>query len=81
MFPSGHAASVMLCTLMVDRADAPRAHIALVVLTVAECLALLLCHAHYSIDIVGGLLLSYFVWHAYDHGRALAWLRRFVASP
>jgi len=81
MFPSGHAASVLLCMLLVDRRDAPVARTLLAILVVFECLALVLSHAHYSIDVVGGLLLSYFVWHEYDHGPLLRWLRQLVAAP
>lgn len=81
MFPSGHAASVLLCMLLVSKQDAPRARTALGALVVIECAALILSHAHYSIDVVGGLLLSYFVWHVYDHGRILGWLKRLVAGP
>jgi membrane-associated phospholipid phosphatase len=81
MFPSGHAASVLLCMLLVDRRDAPRARNVLAVLVVVESVALILSHAHYTIDVVGGLLLSYFVWHEYDHGPLLRWLKRLVAAP
>lgn len=62
-FPSGHAASVYLALLLVDRAQAPRIWTGLVVCLVVEIVALLVSHGHYSIDIVGGLLLSYFVFH------------------
>ena len=63
-FPSGHAASVMLCYLLVDGKQSPRIKAAMVVLLVVECMSLLLSHGHYSIDIIGGLWLSYFVYHA-----------------
>lgn len=62
-FPSGHAASVFLCFLLVDREEAPRVRLALGVCLVVEVVALLVSHGHYSIDIVGGLLLSYFVYN------------------
>jgi len=62
-FPSGHAASVYLAFLLVDREQAPGIRIALGVCLVVEIVALLVSHGHYSIDIVGGLLLSYFVFH------------------
>lgn len=64
-FPSGHAASVLLCLLLVDREQAPRLRAVLAALVVVEIASLLLSHGHYSIDIVGGLLLSYFVYHEF----------------
>jgi len=45
------------------------------VLLFAEVLALLVSHSHYSIDIVGGLLLGYFVYHQYYSGRTFDWLK------
>ena len=40
-----------------------------------EVVALLVSHSHYSIDIVGGLLLGYFVYYEYYRGRVFARLR------
>jgi membrane-associated phospholipid phosphatase len=63
-FPSGHVASLMLCFLLVDRDQSPRIKAGMAVLLVVECISLILSHGHYSMDIIGGLLLSYFVYHA-----------------
>lgn len=78
MFPSGHVATVALCFLIVDRAIRPELKNVLGLLIIAESASMLLSHGHYSIDIVGGLLLSYFVFHEYEHGTAFAWLRAVV---
>jgi len=74
-FPSGHIATFMLYYLLVDEAVSPGIKKALRVLLIAEIIALLVSHSHYSIDIVGGLLLSYFVYHAYYDGRMFNWLK------
>jgi membrane-associated phospholipid phosphatase len=78
MFPSGHVASVTLGYLIVG-SDAPRwLRQTLLTCLIVECVALLLSHGHYSIDIVGGLLLAYFVHREYTRGRAFNWIRRLV---
>jgi membrane-associated phospholipid phosphatase len=77
-FPSGHMATVFLLMLVVDRAQSPRIKTTLAVLTFAEMIALLMSHQHYSIDIVGGLLLSYVIYHEYESGKLLNWLKRLV---
>jgi len=77
-FPSGHMASVFLCMLFVDRAKSPRIWIAMVVLVVVEAVSLLMSHQHYSIDVVGGLLLSYFIYHEYAEGKLFNWLKPFI---
>ena len=74
-FPSGHAATFLLYYLLVDKNESPGIKKALLVLLVAEVLALLVSHSHYSIDIVGGLLLGYFVYHAYYEGHLFDWLK------
>ena len=74
-FPSGHAATMLLFYLIVDRDTAPGIKRALLWMNVAEVFALLISHSHYSIDIVGGLLLGYFVYYEYYRGRLFAWLR------
>jgi len=77
-FPSGHMAVVFLCMLLVDRAKSPRIRIAMAVLVVAECLSLLMSHQHYSIDVVGGLLLSYFVFYEYTRGTWFNWVKPLI---
>lgn len=74
-FPSGHAATMLLFYLIIDREDAPGIKRALAAMIVAEIIVLLISHSHYSIDIVGGLLLGYFVYHEYYEGSLFAWLR------
>jgi membrane-associated phospholipid phosphatase len=68
MFPSGHAAAALLCYLLVDEQRAPHLRRALLWLALAESLTLLLAHGHYSIDIAGAWLLSYFVYHEWYDG-------------
>lgn len=78
-FPSGHAATFLLYYLIVDERVAPGIKRVLLALLFAEVFALIVSHSHYSIDIVGGLLLGYFVYHQYQSGRIFdrlkPWLR------
>lgn len=75
-FPSGHAGATLLCFLLVD-AGATRLRRVMLGLAALEWASLLLSRSHYSIDVVGGLLLAYFVWrewtsaHAFDAWRDL----------
>ena len=77
--PSGHMATMALFYLVVDKEEAPVIKRVMGVLLLAEVVFLLTSHSHYSIDIVGGLLLGYFVHRAYFHGTLLGWLKRLVA--
>jgi membrane-associated phospholipid phosphatase len=61
MFPSGHQMLISMCWLLIDGDKAPRLKRATAVLTVLEGVALLLSRGHYSIDIVGGVLVSWFI--------------------
>lgn len=68
MFPSGHVGAVTLLVLLTpsDRPGLRRVQWLMVLLMIA---GLLLAHGHYSIDVVGGFLLAYFVVHAWRSGR------------
>lgn len=77
-FPSGHMATILLFYLLVDREEAPAIKRGMLVLMVVEVVVLLTSRSHYSIDIVGGLLLGYVVYHQYYEGRLFDWLKRFV---
>ena len=77
-FPSGHAASAFLFFLFIDPEHAPGLRRIMGVLAAVVCGAMLLSHGHYSIDVVGGLLLSYFVYHEYYEGRLFDWLKPYV---
>lgn len=78
MFTSGHTGSAFLFYLLVDREEAPRLKRVLLGLLVAECTLLIVGRGHYTIDIVGGLLLTYVLHDEWMHGRALAGLKRLV---
>lgn len=78
MFPSGHAGAAFLCYLLVDAERAPGIRRALLWLAFAEWLTLLLAHGHYSIDIAGGVLLAYFVYHEWSRGSLFGPLKRLV---
>ena len=74
-FPSGHAATFLLYYLLIDERVSPRIKKVLAWMLAAEIVALLVSHSHYSIDIVGGLLLGYWVYHEYFDGRLFGWLK------
>jgi membrane-associated phospholipid phosphatase len=61
MFPSGHQMLISLCWFLIDGTEVPRLKRAAGVLTALEAIALLLSRGHYSIDIVGGVLVSWFI--------------------
>lgn len=70
MFPSGHTALVALLALMVPRRRGWRRwQWGMVGLMIT---GLLLARGHYSIDIVGGLLLAYFVVNVWRSGTLFA---------
>ena len=66
-FPSGHTALLTLVALLVpdDQPGLRRFQWSMVAVMIA---GLLLARGHYSIDIVGGLLLAYFVATVWRHG-------------
>lgn len=71
MFPSGHAAAVTLLLMLTppERTWQRRVQGAMVLVMIA---GLLLARGHYSIDVVGGLLLAFFVVQTWRSGRLFA---------
>lgn len=63
-FPSGHTAFVFLCYLFIDKNDI-KTKTTLLFLLFGEITFLILSRGHYSIDIVGGLLLGYAVYQIF----------------
>lgn len=60
-FPSGHTAFIYMCYLFIDKKD-DLVKNSLLLLLIGEIVFLILSRGHYSIDIIGGLLLSYAVY-------------------
>lgn len=81
MFPSGHSAAALLCALLIAREDAPRLKQAVWALAATVWIALIVSHGHYSIDVVGGILLAYFVVAEWTNGRLFGPLRRALEAP
>lgn len=75
MFPSGHVAAVTLLLMLTppERTWQRRVQGAMVVVMI---IGLLLARGHYSIDVVGGLLLAFFVVHTWRSARLFAPLRQ-----
>jgi len=61
MFPSGHQMLISLFYFLIDGAKVPRIKKAAGALAILEGVTLLLSRGHYSIDIVGGVLVSYVI--------------------
>ncbi|MCX6376832.1 MAG: phosphatase PAP2-related protein [Armatimonadetes bacterium] len=59
LFPSGHAYLAAVIFFLIDRARTPRLKIAAGILCICEVLTALLSHGHYSIDLVGGVMLAF----------------------
>lgn len=78
MFPSGHTAAALLLARLTDARRAPRLRRWQVVFATTVAVALVLAHGHYSIDLVGGLLLGYFVEQEWRHGRLFGFAKRLV---
>lgn len=60
-FPSGHVGFASVAYMLSDGALSKKVNIILYVLVVVEIVSLLLARGHYGTDVVGGLLLAYFV--------------------
>jgi len=76
MFPSGHIAASLILVLLTSAALAPVLRPVQWGLFVMEGAGLVLAHGHYSIDLVGGLLLAYFVVHMWTTGTLFDPLKR-----
>ncbi|SDC01065.1 PAP2 superfamily C-terminal [Raineyella antarctica] len=80
MFPSGHVAACTLLVMLTPTDRGPWLPGFQQLLLVLMCAGLLLAHGHYSIDVVGGLLLGHFVVHTWRSGRLFARFRR-ITGP
>lgn len=69
MFPSGHMMLASLAWLLVDKARNPGAKALLLACALLEGATLVLSRGHYSIDIVGGFLVAWFVWSVLERRR------------
>lgn len=80
LFPSGHTALAFLLTRLTDRTRAPRLRIAQMLLLGTIIVTMLLSRGHYSIDIVGGLLLGYFMSSEWKGDGLFGPIKRWVAA-
>lgn len=80
MFPSGHSAAVLLCVRLTDPLRAPGLRRVMFALAATVWIALILSRGHYSIDVVGGVLLAYFVDMEWRHGTLFGPVTRWVRS-
>ncbi len=62
-FPSGHTFFVVAVYLFINRLEDPLLKRLALLSCAVEIVALLLSHGHYSIDIVGGILVGYFTYN------------------
>ena len=76
MFPSGHTYLTAVIFFLIDRERAPRLKIATGIFCALEMICLLLSHAHYSIDLVGGLMVAFLTKYLMDRYKD-----RFLESP
>jgi len=74
MWPSGHAGAALLCVLLLVTDSVALRRLTLT-LAVLVWLSLVIGHAHYSIDILGGMLLAYFVQREWANGSAFRPIR------
>lgn len=68
MFPSGHVAAMVLLAMLTPE-DRPRSRAVQWLMVGLMVAGLLLARGHYSIDVVGGALLAYFVVQTWRDGR------------
>lgn len=80
MFPSGHSAASLLFVLLTDPRRAPRLRRLLLGLALIVWITLVVAHGHYSIDVVGGLLLAYFCEREWSRGALFDPLKRALGS-
>ncbi|MBI2589548.1 phosphatase PAP2 family protein [Candidatus Berkelbacteria bacterium] len=62
-FPSGHVMILMIAYLLVDGKSEPVIKFLLLASLLIEIVTLLLSNGHYSIDVIGGLLVGYVAYH------------------
>ncbi|MBP9818014.1 phosphatase PAP2 family protein [Candidatus Shapirobacteria bacterium] len=62
MFPSGHTICAFLSYLFIKSHPNKSLHTLMFLLLILEIMALIASHGHYSIDIVGGLMLAYIIY-------------------
>jgi len=80
MFPSGHIAASLILVLLTSAELAPGLRTVQWALLLMQATGLVLAHGHYSIDLVGGLLLSYFVVTVWHHGRLFEPIKRLTGA-
>lgn len=80
MFPSGHMAASLILVLLTSAERAPVLHRVQALLAVLQLAGLVLAHGHYSIDVVGGALLAYFVVHVWTDGTLFDPLKRLTGA-
>jgi len=61
MFPSGHQMLASIAYFLIDGSKAPRARRIVGAAAILQGVALLLSRGHYSIDVVGGALVAWFI--------------------
>ncbi len=64
MFPSGHTAIAFLVFLLTEKKS--NFKLSTLILLILEIFALLISKGHYSIDIVGGILLTYTLYRVFE---------------
>lgn len=65
-FPSGHTGFAVVAYMLADKSKSRVVKLILYILVLAEIVSLIFSRGHYTIDIIGGLLLGYFVVHEFQ---------------